>query len=133
MNSQLDIDLDGVLARSMAFAPVQRVAMGAMIVALAVCTPWIGWGYLLPLGAIVVVFAILKWRPIHLRLGSVTSWVTWGVGMGCAAAMVLMMDTSPEYVLSLVAVPTMLGCTIFPVRAIPVLALGTGVTILATG
>ncbi len=133
MHSQLDIDLDGVLARSMAFAPVQRVAMGAMIVALAVCTPWIGWGYLLPLGAIVVVFAILKWRPIHLRLGSVTSWVTWGVGVGCAAAMVLMMDTSPEYVLSLVAVPTMLGCTIFPVRAIPVLAGGTGVTILATG
>lgn len=117
----------------MAFAPVQRMAVGAMAVALLTLGPWVGWWFLIPLAVSVVGFAILKNPRVHTRLGVATSWLSWGLGVLGTAAIVVMMDTPPQYVLSLITVPTMLGCTVFPTRLIPLLAAVTALATLAAG
>lgn len=116
---------EDVLARSMAFVRVQRIGVGILTAALLACGPAIGWAFLAPLAVTLVVFVVLKHPVVQQRFGVITSWLTWAAGLvGCA--FIIGVSAGPiEYLLPAIAIPTVLGSSIFPIRTIPLQALAT--------
>ncbi len=122
---------DDVLLRSIAFAGVQRIGIGILAVALVACGPHIGWMFLAPLAAVLVVVGVLKLPAVQWRFGAITSWLAWTIGLVGSGAIVAVSDGPIEYLLPAVAIPTVLGSSIHPPRTLPLQTVATALVALA--
>ena len=123
---------DEVLLRSIALAPAQRLALIPMAAALIAIAPWTGWLTLIPIILTLAVFAALKRTRVQEEHGVITSYAAWALGTVGVCAIALCSDGHAYYMAPLMAIPTILGIAVFPVRQLPVLAFVMTTSIIAT-
>lgn len=121
------------LERSIQMAPVQRRGLAAILAALVLSVGSIGWPALLPLSVSFVLFLVIKAQPVQRRLGVWSLGAVWAVGELGAIGAILLSRGPAEYMVSLLAIPTILGSVVWPRRWVQIAAFLTAGLMLGSG
>lgn len=123
---------DEVIRRSRALKHVQVLAGVPIAAGMVAVAPWIGWRALIPLAAMMAIVIVLRRPGVQRRFGAATAYLIWGVGTLGNCGVSLLADGRVYYVVPIVAVPTVMAITVFPVRQIPWMSLAMTIVILIT-
>lgn len=122
-----------VLERSIAMTGAQRGGALVLLVALILCTPRLGSHAIVPIVIGFVAFVAIKRPSVQMRIGLWSSVGAWASAEAALFVTALLANGPPEYLVPLLAVPTVLATPVWPVRVIPLTAGFTSSLMLLVG
>ncbi len=126
-------DAQETLRRSLLMSNVQRAGIVGMVVAMISCVHWIGWAPMVALAAGVAAFVVMKLDAVRRRLGVWSLVLAWGLGQAATFTAVVVARGPTEYVVGMLAIPTILASVVWPPFYVRIGAVLTAVLVVLAG
>lgn len=119
--------------RSIAMGPIHRAGAMALVAALAATAPWIGWLPFVAMGVGLGTLLAIKRPRVQRAWGASSVWASWGLTQLALLAVCLLAHGPAEYMVPLLAVPTIMATPVLPTRHVAPLAVVSALMVLAVG